>query len=360
MTSTERPELDFSRDWSKTPRRAVEILAPHPELLAVYMVIKSRARRVAGEVITKTGLIHLDAGQAVYGRSELASACGMTEQNARTAISRLKRLGFLTTKSTSRGTVATVCGYKETSGQRPADQPADQPASQPTINQPPTSRQPATNQPLTTNQRIEVLDPKEGKEEGESPPSLDALRDPIRTHFDTRHREKLSAEHTWTAREEKHLRELVSKHTDDEIERAIDVMFCQPPEWPKGRDVQTLNEFFNKFVRAEPVYRKVRFLDDRPKTFTTTIRIGGVLTRITEDAQGNTISAERLEEPDDDPDLTYAGFGVGEPERPETRSPLMIGIDLEAAEESKRLAAVEDNAADADELVAAQAFAEGT
>lgn len=104
----------FATNYFKVPREVAEQLLDEPLLFALYSALLMRARYVPGRVPTKQGHVDLDVGQAVYGRDELAHRIGTTPARLRTALARLETLGFLTSHSTSRGSVATLVKFKET------------------------------------------------------------------------------------------------------------------------------------------------------------------------------------------------------------------------------------------------------
>jgi len=91
--------------------------------------------------------IEVGAGEWITSSDGIASALGISRQNVRTSIKRLKSTSELTTKSTNRFLHVTVVNWasyqaENTSSNHPNNHPA---------NQQPTSSQPATNQQLTTN-----------------------------------------------------------------------------------------------------------------------------------------------------------------------------------------------------------------
>ncbi len=98
--------------------------------------------------------IELSRGQLITGRIALSRETGLSEQEVRTSLKRLKKGGEITIKSTSRFSIITVCKYKEYQGLEADEQPAQQPA----INQQSTSNQPAINH------KQECKEGKEGKE----------------------------------------------------------------------------------------------------------------------------------------------------------------------------------------------------
>jgi hypothetical protein len=102
--------------------------------------------------------INYKRGQVSIGRKKLSLQTGISEQKIRTGIERLRDSGEITTKTTSKFTIVTICNYD----QYQCDQPPQQPALQPADNQQVTSKQPADNQQITTVKEVKKL--KEVKE----------------------------------------------------------------------------------------------------------------------------------------------------------------------------------------------------
>ncbi|MFZ8933236.1 MAG: hypothetical protein ACO2ZP_04990 [Bacteriovoracaceae bacterium] len=80
-------------------------------------------------------------GQLLTGRNELASQCGLTVQEVRTSLQRLKSTNEITIKSTSKYSIITIQNY-ESYQDFGYGQPAKQPANTPTNNQQTTNKQP--------------------------------------------------------------------------------------------------------------------------------------------------------------------------------------------------------------------------
>lgn len=79
--------------------------------------------------------IELSPGQLIVGRTSLSDETGLSEQEIRTAIKKLKSTGEITSRATNKFTTITICKYSEYQGCASSEQPAEQPAEQPTINQ---------------------------------------------------------------------------------------------------------------------------------------------------------------------------------------------------------------------------------
>lgn len=80
-------------------------------------------------------------GQVPTGRKRLSEETGLSEQQIRTGIKILKKCGFLTSKSTNKLSIITLCKYNDYQTHKQTNQPTHQPAT----NQQPTSNQPLQN-----------------------------------------------------------------------------------------------------------------------------------------------------------------------------------------------------------------------
>jgi hypothetical protein len=89
--------------------------------------------------------ISLKAGQFISGRIGLSRETGLSEQEIRTCISRLKSTNELTTLNMAKNTLFTINSWNLYQCEEVANQH---------INQLPTSFQPASNQLLTTNKNV--------------------------------------------------------------------------------------------------------------------------------------------------------------------------------------------------------------
>lgn len=83
----------------------------------------------------------IERGQVVTGRKQLSAETGLTEQQIRTCLKRLKSTGELTSRATNKYTIITLVNYSYYQA-GPENQPAKQPA-----------KAPADNQRTTTNNK---------------------------------------------------------------------------------------------------------------------------------------------------------------------------------------------------------------
>lgn len=88
-------------------------------------------------------------GQIKTGRHLLSYETGLSEQQVRTSLKRLKSTNEITIKAFSKYSIISITNWAKYQSKG-----YEQPATQPTTNQQLTSNQPATNQQLTTNNNV--------------------------------------------------------------------------------------------------------------------------------------------------------------------------------------------------------------
>lgn len=91
----------------------------------------------------------IERGQCVIGRKALAEETGLSEQQVRTALDKLRKTKEIVTESTNRFTIVTIVNYS-------LYQTCDEP-NQPTDNQQITNKQPTDNQQSTTNKNVKNI-----------------------------------------------------------------------------------------------------------------------------------------------------------------------------------------------------------
>ncbi|MEI6730474.1 MAG: hypothetical protein WCL30_04375 [Pseudomonadota bacterium] len=91
----------------------------------------------------------IKAGQLVTGRSTLAISTGLSEQQIRTALNKLKSTGEITVQSTNSYSIITVTNWRDYQDNNQQD------------NQRITSEQPASNQRITTPKEVKNIRNKE-------------------------------------------------------------------------------------------------------------------------------------------------------------------------------------------------------
>lgn len=97
--------------------------------------------------------ITVERGQLVTSRSILARETGLSEREVRTAISKLEKSDFLTSRATSSYTIVTICNYEKYQ----SPETVDRPASGPTDDQDATNCRPGVDQPATTTEECKKV-----------------------------------------------------------------------------------------------------------------------------------------------------------------------------------------------------------
>lgn len=135
-------ELDYDAGYFRARRSVWRALRGDAPTCMVWLELEERARySEPGPMIGSRGrVVDLDIGEAVLGRRDLARVLGLGEQQVRTAIKKLQKLGIIRTReSTHLGTVVTLVGFDGISHRPEPEQPAGQPVNQPTANPQPTT-----------------------------------------------------------------------------------------------------------------------------------------------------------------------------------------------------------------------------
>jgi hypothetical protein len=106
--------------------------------------------------------VEIPRGSVFASPETLATATGLTRQQVRTVITRLKSTNEITTKSTNRGTLITLCNFE---AYNPSDSESNQQLNQ-QLNHTITSDQPAINQRLTTSEEGNKVKKERNKKSG--------------------------------------------------------------------------------------------------------------------------------------------------------------------------------------------------
>lgn len=118
----------------------------HPIVFRVFLHLLLTANHKDG----KWQGVSINRGQLITGRIELGSQLKLSEQQIRTALSKIKLTKEITIKSTSHYSIITICKYDSYQSFKEKDnQPNNQQLTSET-----TSEQPTTNQQLTTNNNV--------------------------------------------------------------------------------------------------------------------------------------------------------------------------------------------------------------
>jgi hypothetical protein len=149
---------DYSRDFVKVPRVALDELIGDELALRVYLLCLGRAAWRAGPRVVRGRIVNVGVGEAMIGRTEIAHKLRASEATIRSAIDRLQKLGYIATKPTSRGTVVTMRGYGEITAPDATKSPAEPPA---------TRQQLTSNSPAAHQQNASKLATNEDQRSGE-------------------------------------------------------------------------------------------------------------------------------------------------------------------------------------------------
>lgn len=97
--------------------------------------------------------ITVERGQLVTSRSILARETGLSEREVRTAISKLEKSDFLTSRATNGYSVVTICNYEKYQSSETPERPAERPAA----DQDATSGRPGIDQRTTTTEECKKV-----------------------------------------------------------------------------------------------------------------------------------------------------------------------------------------------------------
>lgn len=99
----------------------------------------------------------VERGQFLTGRKVLSDETGLTEMQVRSALKKLKKSGEITSKTTNRFTMITICNYNDYQKKENGNNQQD--------NQQITNKQPTDNQQITTNKKEKKYKNEKEKEE---------------------------------------------------------------------------------------------------------------------------------------------------------------------------------------------------
>ncbi len=125
----------MSSGWVKLHRKILDNdIFKNDKLFRVFMYLLLKASHSERDQLIGDSIVALKAGQWATGRKAISRDTGLTEQNVRTAISKLEKLGILTIKVTVKYSIFSISNWD----------------SYQQDNQQVTSKQPASNQQVTT------------------------------------------------------------------------------------------------------------------------------------------------------------------------------------------------------------------
>ena len=141
-------------------------LIGQPTAFYLYSYLLLKATHKAKSFVVGGAVFNLDAGQVLIGRNKLADETGLSVQQIRTALELLKKLSFITCKSTNKCTIVSIVNWDTYQQQQPEDNQQDGQQTNQQVNQHLTSAQPAPNQRLTTIQECKNINNNTPSNEG--------------------------------------------------------------------------------------------------------------------------------------------------------------------------------------------------
>ena len=191
-------------------------------------------------------------GQLITSHSNLANDLGLTIQNVRTSISKLKKSENVTVKSTSKFTMLSVCNYD-------TYQSEDAPTNTPT-NKPLTGDQQTTNKPLTTNKNDKNKENEENEKKTTSVSVKDAHQLRAEKLFNRKEYRQLDKSEisAWNS-----AKDIVKSATEREW-KELEAFYAAPQRETYARKsfATLLNNFSGELDRAAEWYRK----NNQPQT----------------------------------------------------------------------------------------------
>ena len=125
----------MSIGWVKLHRKILDNpIFKNDKLFRVFIYLLLKASHTNHDQLIGDSIVSLKKGQWATGRKAISRDTGLTEQNVRTAISKLEKLGILTIKVTVKYSIFSISNWD----------------SYQQDNQQVTSKQPASNQQVTT------------------------------------------------------------------------------------------------------------------------------------------------------------------------------------------------------------------
>lgn len=193
-------------------------IAQHPEYFAAWVHLLLMATHKERQQVVGTKVVTLKPGQLVFGRLKFSANTGISENKVRSALTVMKELGMITSKSHAKFSVITITKWSDYQGESPAD------------NQHPTSKPPASNH------KQECI--KNGKNEQEVDIVISYLNDATGKSY----RGAKTDRSAISAR-------LAEGYTIDDVKRVID---RKAKEW--GSDPK-----MEKYLRPSTLFRPANF-----------------------------------------------------------------------------------------------------
>ena len=99
----------MSLGWIKLHRKLVDNpIFKNDKLFRVFMYCLLKASHKEHDQLVGDSVVALKSGQLATGRKAISNATGLSEQNIKTAFSKLKALGILTIKPTNKYSIITI------------------------------------------------------------------------------------------------------------------------------------------------------------------------------------------------------------------------------------------------------------
>lgn len=129
--------------WIKLHRQLLDnpIFKNH-KLLQTFLYCLIKASHQDHDQLIGDTMVSLKSGELATGRKAIAAATGLSEQNVRTSLSRLKTLQMITIKPTTKYSIISIVNWD-------SYQQINQQTNQVT-----TNKQPTNNQQVTTNKNV--------------------------------------------------------------------------------------------------------------------------------------------------------------------------------------------------------------
>lgn len=136
--------------WIKLYRQFLDweyYAEPNTKAVAIHLLLKANREAKKWQGVT------IDRGELVVGVESLGKDLGLTRQQTRTALDKLKKSEFCNIRATNKFTIVTVLNFDSYQSVERDEQPTD--------NQRITNEQPTNNQQITTIQEIKNIRIKE-------------------------------------------------------------------------------------------------------------------------------------------------------------------------------------------------------
>lgn len=126
----------MSYGWVKLHRQLLENpIFKNDKIFRVFIYCLLKTSHAEHDQLVGDIIVPVKKGEFVSGRKSISSSTGLTEQNVRTALSKLEKLGILTIKPTNKFSLISISNWDKYQQD----------------NQQVTSKQPTSNQQVTTN-----------------------------------------------------------------------------------------------------------------------------------------------------------------------------------------------------------------